>query len=208
MTSTIDDLLKKLQYKIGGIELKNIPIRIAACMISKGYGIYGIQCRVTNKILVGEGKIGYTKGNRIISHLNISTIENQTFKQDFLEYGEEGFILKFYRIQNDPIMRKYEESLLHTYYIDEEQSYNTLQLKNGKLTSSNKDIPYYGVHKKEGRSKYEVSVSFDGVRYRKYGFDTAEEAAKYYDIYVLKNMIPRPLNFPDQDYSGDLECNF
>ncbi len=59
-------------------------------------------------------------------------------------------------------------------------------------------MKYIGVKKKKDRTnryKYSVSFSVDGVRYNLGHYDDPKEAAKAYDLLVIRKGLNRPTNF-------------
>jgi hypothetical protein len=56
---------------------------------------------------------------------------------------------------------------------------------------------YKGVYKKKwhGRTYYSVRFYVDGERFEFGNYSTEKECAKAYDLFVIKNNLPRKTNF-------------
>lgn len=84
-------------------------------------------------------------------------------------------------------------------------------LRNSRAMKANNTTGYRGVVKLNQKTgvKYKSSFTFMSVVHRLGHYDTAEEAAKARDEFIVRFRIPATLNFPRDDYKpADIEDEF
>lgn len=202
----IDDILNSLEYNICGQPLINFPIECVANWIQGGNGIYGIICLENNKVLVGEGKIGFQNGNRLTRHIGpVNNIENAVYKLDRKKYNIDKFKLLFFKYENSPIKRLEIEAELQKYFIEQNLCYNIVQLKNMGKNKTRGVSKYYGVSLKRGVWQATLAVcntQKDTMKYHLGYYNNETDAAQIYDYYVFHRRLKKPINFPDIDYES------
>lgn len=111
--------LNLIQTHLGIWKLSDWSIDICNRQLSDLYGVYCIQNNISNKILIGEGKLG-GDGGRVRTHFRES--HNTIWNKDVELYGKENFNLQWIIVEEDETSRKIIENKFHIYL--KENCYN------------------------------------------------------------------------------------
>ena len=79
----------------------------------------------------------------------------------------------------------------------------SVQARNTRLLRNDNKSGYRGIYWCKASNKWKANITFLGKKVHLGYFDTPEEGARIYDIFVIKNNLEHPTNFPKDSYSEE-----
>lgn len=183
--------LKLIQTHLGIWKLEDWDVETSSIQLNGIYGIYCIKNIVTNKVLIGEGKLG-GKGSRLRSHM-IGNCLNTIWKTDLKKYSKENFRLIWIIPEEDEIQRKLIENKLQIYFKD--NCYNIPRRKyptQKELLENTVSIynPYKTGNIIQRLNNYTINGDCWESNYKlRHGYGTISFNKKYYSHHVLMYIL-------------------
>lgn len=100
------DTTKSIHGKYGSVRFgDNVAYGDFSIYANKS-GIYGIKCKITNKVYIGSSKDLQKRFSKHFSELYLNRHANKRMQEDFNQYGYDNFELIVYEYTNENLLSK------------------------------------------------------------------------------------------------------